>query len=149
MRDIMPKDTACYCVAARRAANALTKVYDKALAPIQLTVSQYSLLVSVCELAECNKSELAAYSALERTTVIRNLGALRKKGLVEEVRRGDHRGNGIRLTQEGEAVFAEGRVLWKQAQKELRTLLGAENAQELLQALKKVESLCTPLTQSS
>ena len=83
MANIEPVHSPCYCINYRRAANTLTKYYDAAFAPIGLTGNQFFLLNSIQQLGSCNKSELAQYTSLDRTTIIRNLDTLLKKELVE------------------------------------------------------------------
>ena len=78
MRKPDTRQTPCHCIQVRRAAGALTKLYDKALEPVGLTVSQFSLLNDIRALGPCSKSALADYTGLERTTIIR---ALRKHAL--------------------------------------------------------------------
>ena len=81
MANIQPVHSPCYCINYRRAANTLTKYYDAAFAPIGLTGNQFFLLNSIQQLGSCNKSELAQYTSLDRTTIIRNLNTLEKKEL--------------------------------------------------------------------
>ena len=101
MRDIEPRKTPCYCMNFRRMANVLTKFYDSRLASTDLTANQLSLLIDIQSIEPCNRSELARCARLDRTTVIRNLEPLRKKGLIEETQPG----SSIRLTPQGiEAV---------------------------------------------
>jgi len=42
--------TDCYCTKFRRASNALTRIYDAALRPVGLRITQFSLLRSLARL---------------------------------------------------------------------------------------------------
>ena len=139
MRKAKPRDTPCYCIRFRRAANALTKFYDRAFEPLQLTVSQFSLLNDIKLLETCNKSRLAASAGLDRTTIIRNLGTLLEKGLVEELS-GD-RGRLIRLTEAGHAAVAEGLGPWKQAQAQIKATIDLDGIEGFMKILEKIEAL--------
>lgn len=141
MRKIIPRDPSCYCIRVRRAANALTKFYDKAFEPIQVTVSQFSLLSDIKLLKACNKSELAVYAKLDRTTIIRNLNILRERGLIAEAPGDDNRNDLIHLTQLGESTIVKGKILWEQAQAQIKATIGPDRIEDFVQTLKNIESL--------
>lgn len=141
MQKKVPRESPCHCINVRRAANALTKFYDRAVEPIGLTISQFSLLNDIRLLGACNKSELAQYAGLERTTVIRNLEALRKKGLVAETDGATRRSRLIQLTDKGEQAIAAGMPLWKQAQVRARDVMGQQLVEGIAQALESIETL--------
>lgn len=44
MPEITPRDSPCFCINARRAAQTLTRFYDQAFTPVGLTANQFSLL---------------------------------------------------------------------------------------------------------
>lgn len=136
-----PRDNPCYCINIRRAANVLTKCYDRAFAPFSVTTNQFSLLNDVRLLGSCNKSELAQFARLDRTTIIRNLSGLMEKGLVEDVPGENNRHHNIRLTPAGEAVAAQGMASWKQVQKQIESAIGAENIPVLKQILANIGAL--------
>lgn len=141
MANIQPVHSPCYCVNFRHAANILTKYYDEALAEIQLTANQFFLLVSISQLEACNKSELAQYTRLDRTTIIRNLGVLRKKDLVEEVPGETKRNNLIRLSERGSQSVAAGMVIWERLQAETQAAIGEEALPVLWQLLERIDQL--------
>lgn len=113
MANIQPVHSPCYCINYRRAANTLTKYYDAAFAPIGLTGNQFFLLNSIQQLGSCNKSELAQYTSLDRTTIIRNLDTLLKKELVEPAPGANRRNSAIQLSENGRNAFTSGRVSGK------------------------------------
>lgn len=128
MSKITPRNNPCYCINFRRAANTLTKFYDHAFAPINLTANQFSLLNDIHLLKSCNKSELAKYARLDRTTIIRNLNVLCQKNFIKEVQGVNNRNRVIQLTEAGEAVIKEGFVIWEQLQNKVKQIMGEENA---------------------
>lgn len=141
MANIQPVHSPCYCVNFRHAANILTKYYDDALAEIQLTANQFFLLVSISQLEACNKSELAQYTRLDRTTIIRNLGVLRKKDLIEEVPGETKRNSLIRLSERGTQSVAAGMVIWERLQAETQAAIGEEALPVLWQLLERIDQL--------
>lgn len=139
MPKIVPRDNPCYCINFRRAANTLTKFYDRAFASINLTTNQFSLLNDIDLLQSCNRSELAQYSRLDRTTIIRSLSVLREKGLIEDI--AEAGGRVVRLTEAGKTAIAEGMAGWEQAQRQIKSLLGPENLHVLKQMLADIDKL--------
>lgn len=141
MQKIKPEDNTCYCINFRRAANTITKFYDRAFAPLKLTTNQFSLLNDIRLLKSCNKSELAKYARLDRTTIIRSLNVLLQKNLVREVPGLNNRNKVIHLTEAGETAVMEGLDIWRLVQNRFRLILGEENESALKQLLASLELL--------
>lgn len=141
MRKIVPGNHPCYCVRVRRAANALTKFYDKKIETINLTISQFSLLHDIKLLETCNKSELAQYAKLDRTTIIRNLNILFKGHYIAEIPGPNNRNNLIQLTDLGESTLTEGMIFWKQAQAKIEEMIGQDDIENFTRILTNIESL--------
>ena len=119
MPNIQPLHSPCYCVNFRHAANTLTKYYDESFAQIQLTANQFFLLNSISQLGSCNKSELAIYTRLERTTIIRNLSLLLKKELILELPGQTKRNKIIQLSDTGKKAVEAGSSIWERLQAEM------------------------------
>lgn len=141
MSKIIARDNPCYCINFRRAANTLTKFYDRVFAPLDLTTNQFSLLNDINLLGSCNKSELAQFSRQDRTTIIRSLSVLYEKGLIEDETEVGSRNRGVRLTEAGKSAIKEGMPGWKDAQKKIRAVLGNENILVLKQMFGDIEML--------
>jgi DNA-binding MarR family transcriptional regulator len=125
----------------RRAARAVTQVFDEALAPSGLRATQFTLLVTSRLMGESTINELAEKMAMDRTTLSRNLKPLVRSGLLE-VRRGeDLRTRLVRLTPAGEQALEEACPLWQHAQQETVSVLGEERYEALLGDLSKAVSL--------
>ncbi len=141
MVKIVPRDNPCYCIKLRRAANTLTKFYDQAFITLDLTTNQFSLLNDIHLLKSCNKSELAQYARLDRTTIIRNLNTLHRKKLIKEVSVMNNRNKVIQLTEIGESIRIRGLEIWKTIQKKVKLVIGEENKDILNQILNNIELL--------
>lgn len=141
MSNIEPVKSPCYCINFRRAANILTKYYDEGFAQINLTANQFFLLSSIFQLKSCNKSELAQYTRMERTTIIRNLDILLKKNLIEEVPGETNRNKIIQLTENGQNAIIKGTGIWENLQRQAKQNLGKENISVLWQLFANIESL--------
>jgi hypothetical protein len=66
----------CHCLAARRHARLLTRLYDRHLAPSNLSISQFSVLAMIEARPQLLIAELAEAMVMERTTLVRALKPL-------------------------------------------------------------------------
>lgn len=115
----------CGCFLSRQAARRITQVYERHMAPLGITVGQFSLLGMVRVLREAGIGELAEALDLDRTTLTRNLRALVRAGLAEVGPHAeDRRIRAVRLTAAGKAAWAAGLPRWRAAQDELAARLG-------------------------
>ncbi len=94
---------ACLCTNARRAALALTSIYDEALAPHGLKVTQFSLLRAVERHGAPNLTGLSEATGLDRSTLGRNLRVLEAAGVVLLSAGDDQRDRVVTLTPKGRA----------------------------------------------
>ena len=131
----------CNCFASRKAARLITKMYEDHLSRVDLTSTQFSILVYVDEIGAASMKDLVEAMVMERTSVIRALQPLERDGLVaigphEE----DARRNVVRLTDAGRARLAEAMSVWQTAQAEFESMFGAGLAGELRQSLSRLAS---------
>jgi DNA-binding MarR family transcriptional regulator len=132
---------ACACGRLRRAARALTQLYDDAMAPAGLRVTQFSLLSTLERSGPTRITELAAAQLLDRTALSRNLDPLAKRGLVAIVPGRDARTREARITAAGEAALRAAAPHWKRAQAEVGRRLGASRLDALIATLAEIETL--------
>ena len=62
-----------HCISLPKASKNLTKLYDSALANVNLKITQFSTLRNMQKLGKTNISVLSYLLALDRTTVLRNI----------------------------------------------------------------------------
>lgn len=128
----------CYCINLRQASNHLTKLYDDALSDLDLTVTQYSMIKKIAK-HPLNQTQLAKLMNLDRTTIIRNLKPLEKKGLIDVQLSQNQKI--ITLTSFGLEQFNKAKNNWDQLQRKLEIDLGIENVQQLMLLLKSIERI--------
>jgi DNA-binding MarR family transcriptional regulator len=116
----------CVCNTLRMATRAVTQLYDDALRPSGLRVTQFSMLAAIARLGEANLRELEEALAMDQTTLTRSLGLLERDGLTERVDNPDRRVKAMRLTAKGRATLAAARPLWSLAQDQVLRELGAK-----------------------
>ncbi|MDX5366775.1 MAG: MarR family winged helix-turn-helix transcriptional regulator [Alphaproteobacteria bacterium] len=115
----------CAALRTRMAARKLTRHYDRALRPAGLKITQFTLLVTVAEGKVKSLTALADLLALERSSLVRNVKLLEDEGLIESAPSGDGRALGLRLTKAGRKKLTQALPLWREAQGEVETSLGA------------------------
>ena len=100
----------------RRASRAVTQHFDRALAPVGLRTTQFTLLGALALAGPVSTNQLAHGLVVDRTTLTRNLRLLRDAGLVEaQPGRG---GREVRfvLSDEGRDALARAIPIWREAQ---------------------------------
>lgn len=130
----------CFCANVRRAALALTALYDEALAPHGLKVTQFSLLHAVRRHGTPNLTELAEATGLDRSTLGRNLRVLEGLGLVSLSAGEDQRDRVVALTEGGRARLRAAAAAWVKVQESLSNALGAD-AERLVTIARRVTDL--------
>jgi DNA-binding MarR family transcriptional regulator len=105
----------CYAFQARKTANALLRAYNDWLKPVDLELAQFTTLCAILDGRARSIGDLADVLGVERTTLVRNLKVLQKRGLIaidaRQQRRLTHR-----LTPEGAETLKRALPLWEQAQ---------------------------------
>ena len=125
----------CTCFGLRKAARAVTQLYDAALEPSGLRATQFSLLASLRIEGPLTISRLAEAMVMDRTTLTRNLRPLDKQGLVAVAPGRDRRTRRVRLTARGRTRFTQAFPLWQRVQARMTRGLGAARRKHLLAEL--------------
>jgi DNA-binding MarR family transcriptional regulator len=124
----------------------MTQLYDAALAPVGLTVAQFSLMRSIGRLAEPNIAALAAATGLDRSTLGRNLRLLVAAGFVRLEEGSDRRMRMVAVTDQGERVIAQALPLWSRVQGQVVNHLREEGRDRLFSLLAELERFALPST---
>lgn len=114
----------CACANLRRAARAVTRIYNQELRFTGLELTQYTLLMALNITGQTTQGELSKLLALDTTTLTRMLRPLRKNGWIGLQPGTDRRQRLVRLTPSGERKLAQSRPHWERAQEHLRRDLG-------------------------
>lgn len=126
LNHLMPADP-CICISTRKAANALTNLYDEALGKSGIKVTQYSLLKVIDRSSEITINELSKQTKLNRTTLTRNLAVLESDELIELISDPDDlRKSVVRLTKSGEKALKKAQTSWEEVQKKAKKVLGKD-----------------------
>jgi DNA-binding MarR family transcriptional regulator len=129
----------CHCLALRQATRVVTNGYDAALAPVDLRVTQFSMLLTLSTRGPLTMNQLASALVLDRTTLTRNLKPLERDALLS-IGPGEHdqRERRIALTALGRDKLAEALPYWRDAQQAFERGIGALSTDELRALLRSV-----------
>lgn len=129
----------CHCLAIRRAARQVTRLYDRVLQPSGLRTTQFSILASLHRSGPMTINNLAEALALDRTTLGRNILPLLRDGLVAANRRNeDRRSKSVHVTGTGAAKLRMALRLWAEAQTRLEAAFGAPRVSALRTLLRQL-----------
>src|SRR6266851_4450061 len=128
----------CSCANLRRAARAVTRLYNHELQSEDIEITQFTLLMALDQVGEISQGELGELLALDSTSLTRMLKLLKDHGWVQAKEGEDRRMQIFRLTKAGREKFQQSLRHWKQAQEQLRTALGAKNTGELSALLAEI-----------
>jgi DNA-binding MarR family transcriptional regulator len=137
-RDVEPMEVACLCANLRMATRAITKRYDRALAPWEIRTTQFSILARLVLDGPDTVSHLAARLVLDRTALGRELQTLARHGLIRLETGVDRRERRAVVTAEGEARYHAARAAHAAVQRELRNELGGERLPDLVGELRSL-----------
>jgi DNA-binding MarR family transcriptional regulator len=137
--------TECYCTQFRRSANAITHIYDDALKPVGLKITQHSLLRALDRLQAATYNEIAAEVALDKTTISRNVKVLIDAGWVVTSPDDDARYKVAKLSPSGIRMLREAEPYWREAQQrvehEMKKYLKGPAKSVLLEALETLQGV--------
>lgn len=107
----------CLCVATRKASRAVTSVYDRALAPHAIRITQFTILANLHLRGATSLGELAKFLGLDRTTLTRNLELVEEKNWVRSrPANEDSRSRNLNITDDGRAAVFAAFPAWRAAQ---------------------------------
>ena len=127
------------CIAGRlRLLNrVISNIYDDALRPFGLKISQGNILIIAGKLGVASPAQVCEYLQLDTSTLSRNVELMRKNGWLEAVPTDDARSHPFRLTAEGKRLIEQAIPAWERAQAQARELLGLDFVSLLDSAAKR------------
>jgi len=128
---------ACTCGELRRAARAVTLLYDKAFESSGLLSTQLGVLHTIYNSASITISQLGGELGIDRTTLTRNLSVLERQGLINISSGKDHRTRIITITSKGTNSIANAIPLWNEIQRKVKQQMGEKAWHELIQSLSQ------------
>jgi DNA-binding MarR family transcriptional regulator len=138
----------CLCTNLRRTTRAISNIYDAALVPTGIKITQFSLLRAVERNEPIAISELAEDMALDRTTLARNLALLERDRLLVLCAGEDRRVTEVRLTQAGRKAIKTAIPIWSNTQQEVSRLLAPGRIEQLYDISREASNAAEKLNTS-
>jgi DNA-binding MarR family transcriptional regulator len=128
----------CACGGLRRAARAISKVYESALAPLDLTATQLSILVAVHRRGPVPLSRLAEALVLDRTTLYRAVKPLVRRRCLRIAPGRNRRERTAALSEAGRRLLEAAFPIWETVQDRFVGALGPQAWTALTSGLPEV-----------
>ena len=128
----------CIAVRLRMLNRIITNIYDDALRPLDLKVSQMNILVAAAKMGTARPAEVCEHLHLDVSTLSRNVERMKARGWLEVVPDEDGRSQPLRLTPQGRRLLDRAVPAWSAAQQKVKTLLGDGLVDQLNQAMKRI-----------
>ena len=130
----------CGCAALRRAARAVTQLYDEALRPTDLRATQFTILQVLDRVGSIAQGDLGRVLAMDSTSLSRTLRLMNKNGWIASVPGRDRRERQFGLTRKGRSQMEQAVPLWEAVQKRLQKSLGQTKWTQLTAVLDETAS---------
>lgn len=125
----------CTCGELRKAARAITLLYDNAFKSSGLLSTQFNVLQAIYNIDSMRISDLANKLGMDRTTLTRNLSVLEREGFIKISQGKDHRARIVTTTQKGRTSVTKTISLWNEVQRKVKDQMGESAWRELMQNL--------------
>lgn len=129
----------CMGLHIRRAARRITRLYDEELAPVDLTIGQFSLLTMLAGQEKWGMQRLADVLGTDRSSLTATLKPLERRRLVaSQADASDRRLRHLTLTPAGSQLLEQAEPLWRVAQRRTSDLIGSDDASLIRSALERL-----------
>ncbi|PHZ84989.1 MarR family transcriptional regulator [Paremcibacter congregatus] len=133
----------CVCTQVRRAARAITRLYDDALNETGIRYTQMIILMVLHKHEGITVSGLADELLMDASTVARNLRPLEKQELITIMKGKDRRQRLLALSQKGIEAVEEGVKYWRVAQSKISSNFSEQQFRSHIEAVAALEVVAT------
>lgn len=131
----------CYCASLRQASRIVSRIYDNALRPEGLTITQFTVLELLTRMGSARILDMEEILAADQTTLTRNLAGMAREGWIKaQVGEHDRRERHWQLTAEGKALYKQALPKWRSAQKRLERARSEKSMNSLRDELARLIS---------
>ncbi len=130
----------CIAVRMRMLNRVVTNIYDDALRPLGVKVSQMNILVAAGKMGTARPAEVCEVLHLDVSTLSRNVERMKARGWLEVIPDEDGRAQPFRLTDQGRKLLEKAAPAWKKAQRQAKSLLGEGIVDLLGQAVGRLNT---------
>jgi DNA-binding MarR family transcriptional regulator len=142
-------EDSCTCGELRKAARAVTLLYDNAFKSSGLLSTQLNVLHVIYKSDSIRISHLAKELGMDRTTLTRNLSILERQGFIKISPGKDNRTRIITITSKGRTTAAKAIPLWNDVQRKVKQQMGETLWNELMKNLSQFVKVADQLNESN
>lgn len=132
--------TTCIAGRLRLLNRVVTNLYDDALRPFGVKLSQGNVLAVTAKLGVARPAEVCDILELDTSTLSRTVERMVANGWLEIMPDDDGRSHPFRLTDEGKRLMEKAIPAWETAQAEAKKILGADGLKLLDAAIQRVKA---------
>ena len=121
----------------------ITKLFDDALSPAEITSSQFTLLITLDSPEFSTMTQIAQLLSLDRTTLARNLAPLQRLDLIKQEPSADRRAKIFKLTSKGHDAIQTAFPLWEKLQYDLTQAFGPNKHLHMLSYISDLNNVLT------
>jgi DNA-binding MarR family transcriptional regulator len=126
----------CIATKVRLLDRAMTAIYDEALRPYGLKVTQMTVLVTVAKIGQASPGAVGRILHMEKSTLSRNVDRMRARGWLQTVATADGRAHLLRVTPRGRRLLEDAHAAWTRAQERASKMLGEQGVRGISQTLE-------------
>lgn len=130
----------CIAVRMRMLNRVVTNIYDDALRPLGVKVSQMNILVAAGRMGTARPAEVCETLHLDVSTLSRNVERMKARGWLEVIPDDDGRAQPFRLTAQGRKLLEKAAPAWKKAQRQAKDILGDGIVDQLGEAIGRLNT---------
>jgi DNA-binding MarR family transcriptional regulator len=135
----------CLCSSFRRTARALSQVYEEAMRPTGLRITQFTILQALARTGEVKQGRLGEILVMDSTSLTRTLRIMLQQGWIAERRGEDQRERWLKLSKAGEAKLKIATATWEKVQARLQAKLGEAGWKSVMQWTNQVTGMAADL----
>ena len=128
----------CLAVRIRLLNRTVTNIFDEALRPLGVKVSQLNVLMVVAKRGPTSPGDVARRLNMEKSTLSRNVERMRPRGWLKVSEGDSGRKQTLELGAPGRKLIEKALPLWKKAQAQTEALLGQRGARSIHRAANTV-----------
>ncbi|MFP4329936.1 MAG: MarR family winged helix-turn-helix transcriptional regulator [Spirochaetaceae bacterium] len=130
----------CVAYNLAKAYKAVNRMYEEELREVNLTNSQFAILVTLARFGKMSSHRIAEQVGSDPSTISRNMDLLERRGLVSRhIDSKDRRVRVYAITADAEEVLQAGVQRWKRAQRKALRLLGRPFWRNSRRRLKRLQ----------
>ena len=128
----------CLAVRIRLLNRTVTHIFDEALRPLGVKVSQLNVLMVVAKLGPISPGDVARRLNMEKSTLSRNVERMRTRGWLKVLEGDTGRQQILKVGPAGRKLMEKSLPFWKQAQARTKAILGQRGARSIHRAADTV-----------